>query len=60
MRLAYRELFSMMKSMASDISSFLERNLVRYKISVRTSPKKKYELGTETRHLLSGPTDEGF
>lgn len=55
MRLQYKKLFSQLISAAKDISDFLQRSLLRYKISFRTPREKSYELESRQTHFLIGP-----
>jgi heat-inducible transcriptional repressor len=55
MRLQYKRLFSHLTCMAKDISDFLQRSLLRYKISFREPLEKQYQLEGRQTHALIGP-----
>lgn len=55
MRLAYRQLFPLLQAAEVDISRFLEKSLHKYRLSFRTPHAKGYDIGFETKKMLSGP-----
>jgi heat-inducible transcriptional repressor len=57
MRVPYRTLFSLLQGIGKDISDFLEKSLLRYKISFRTPVNKGYELESRHIHFLTGPEE---
>jgi heat-inducible transcriptional repressor len=54
-RLPYKSLLSLLRSVAAEISRFLERNLYRYKISFREASAKVPLIESSSRKLLAGP-----
>lgn len=55
MRMPYKSLFMLLRSVAAEISRYLEKNLYRYKISFREATAKVNSLDFQARKLLSGP-----
>lgn len=58
MRLPYKSILSLLHTLANDISSLLEKNLYKHKISFRTARTKEYEITDESKKLLLGSDHE--
>jgi len=60
MRMSYKHNLAIISAYANEISSYLEKNLYRYKISFRTPQQKGYEISYESRKQLAAPQERGL
>ncbi len=55
MRVPYKQLFSLLDSVAKEVTQYLDKNLFKYKIDFRRPQNAGLELDFQTRKLLAGP-----
>ncbi len=60
MRMPYKHNLALINAYASEISHYLEKNLYKHKITYRTPQQTGYEIGEESRKLLSAPQERGL